>query len=334
MLDLATETFALPIWAAALIAASFAASVALIFSKPSTNGVLAMSARTGVVFMATVLIVWILLERTALTQREAKQRELDARQSELAMRAVAPGSPLACLDAIAGDAVESACEHALFASPQATAAAISYTAARLDLLAQSLAFANIRDSNYAPALLELRQGLESDRFGFVAQVLSLRDSCTPTQCDTFALLNDASRVQANLKERAFDAYVARYASNWSAADGHLAMPSPEAQLAATTSNSATTSSIAPTSAVSTSPSAAPPLRPIGALSHYDFPSASSIPPVSIMTPEPDGPPSSATTASAPTPQRRPSARAAAAPARSSGSTSPQPAASDQGHASQ
>ena len=54
---------------------------------------------------------------------------------DLATRALAPGSALACLDTIAGETVENACEKALFASPEATAAAVSYVAAQLSLLA-------------------------------------------------------------------------------------------------------------------------------------------------------------------------------------------------------
>ena len=46
---------------------------------------------------------------------------------ELAARALVPGSALPCLDAIAGDVVEDACEKAIFASPEATAAAVSAT---------------------------------------------------------------------------------------------------------------------------------------------------------------------------------------------------------------
>src|SRR3569833_897851 len=42
---------------------------------------------------------------------------------------------LACLDALAGDVVETACERAVFASAETTAAAVSYTAAQISRLA-------------------------------------------------------------------------------------------------------------------------------------------------------------------------------------------------------
>src|SRR5215475_3959481 len=128
MLDLATESLALPIWAVALIAASFAVAVLFAFTKPSVD-VLRTSLRAGVVFVAAVLIAWICLDRTATFDHQAERRAIDTRMSELAARALAPGSPLACLDAIAGDAVESACERVLFASPEMTAAAVSYVSA-------------------------------------------------------------------------------------------------------------------------------------------------------------------------------------------------------------
>ena len=41
-------------------------------------------------------------------------------------RAIAPGSALSCLDEMAGEAVEAACEKGVFASPEAVAAAVKY----------------------------------------------------------------------------------------------------------------------------------------------------------------------------------------------------------------
>jgi len=61
--------------------------------------------------------------------RAAEQRALDTRAFELAARAFAPGSALGCLDAIAGEALAGACEKALFATPEATAAARRINAA-------------------------------------------------------------------------------------------------------------------------------------------------------------------------------------------------------------
>lgn len=309
MLDSTTETLAIPIGAIALSAALFAAACVLAFVQNAAFDVLRTLVRTSLVFIGVALVVWIFVDRSAEGARERERRVLEARMSELAIRALTPGSPLACLDAIAGDAVETACEKALFTNPEVTASAVSYVAARLNLLAYGLEIANRSDPGYAAALLVLRQSLESDRFGIVAQVLSLRDSCTPAQCDNFGLLRDTSRVRANLKDRTFDGYVARYAAGWAEHDSRLG---PVAGSIAP----ATTGSIG-------SPQTNGKTRPGIAPSRYDFPSASSIPAVSIMTPEAETPTARAPTASPASnvalPQRKPTPRTAAAPTRATAS---------------
>lgn len=323
MLDLATETFALPIWAVAAIIALFAVATVLAFVQTAAKNVFLTFVRAGVVFVGVVLVVWIFLERTSAQNREAERRALDAHVSELAARAVAPRSPLACLDAIAGDAVETACEQALFASPEVVASALSYVSAKLSLLARGQEFANGSDLTTGSALLALRQSLESDRFGIVAQVLSLRDSCTPAQCDTFTLLHDTSRVRANLKDRTFDGYVTRYAASWSGRDGR-------APLADATGSTGYTGTVNTPASNGAGPAiaGAPLTRPTMAPSRIDFPSASSIPAVSIMTPEPETPaartqaaPTATANANAAAPQRKPVARAASPPTRTPQSVS-------------
>jgi hypothetical protein len=324
MLDLATETFALPIWAVAAIIALFAAATVLAFVQTAAKNVFLTFVRAGVVFVGVVLVVWIFLERTSAQNREAERRALDAHVSELAARAVAPRSPLACLDAIAGDAVETACEQALFAGPEVVASALSYVSAKLSLLARGQEFANGSDLTTGSALLALRQSLESDRFGIVAQVLSLRDSCTPAQCDTFTLLHDTSRVRANLKDRTFDGYVTRYAVSWSGRDGRA----PLADATGSTGYTGTVNTPTSNGAVAATVAGAPLARPTMAPSRIDFPSASSIPAVSIMTPEPEtsaaraqAAPTATANANGTTPQRKPVARAASPPTRASQSVS-------------
>jgi hypothetical protein len=324
MLDLATETFPLPIWAVAAIIALFAVATVLAFVQTAAKNVFLTFVRAGVVFVGVALVVWVFLERTSAQNREAERRALDAHVSELAARAVAPRSPLACLDAIAGDVVETACEQALFASPEVVASALSYVSAKLSLLARGQEFANGSDLTTGSALLALRQSLESDRFGIVAQVLSLRDSCTPAQCDTFTLLHDTSRVRANLKDRTFDSYVTRYSVSWSGR-------APVADATGSTGYTGTANTPASNGAVAATVAGpaiagAPLARPTMAPSRIDFPSASSIPAVSIMTPEPETP--AARTQAAPTaaanaaaPQRKPVARAASPPTRASQSVS-------------
>jgi hypothetical protein len=308
MLDSTTDTFVMPIWVLAASAGSFAAACVLAFDQNAN--LLRTLFRTSLVFIGVALVVWIFVDRSAKGAHEMERRALEARMSELAIRALTPGSPLACLDAISGDTVETACERALFSNPEVTASAVSYVAARLNLLAYGLEIVNRSDPGSASALMALRQSLESDRFGIVAQVLSLRDSCTPAQCDTFALLHDTSRVRANLKDRTFDGYVARYLPNWAERDARLGQPGADTG----SGGPATTGSIVPGS------------RPVIAPSHIDFPSASSIPAVSIMTPEPETATARAPAATpaaaapnAPPPQRKPVARAVAAPARATAS---------------
>jgi hypothetical protein len=318
-LDLATETMMLPMWAAWAAAVLLVALVIIMAALTMTrSGAPAAVAAGRVALLALVVAaVWVFFDRTELHERAAERRALEQRAGELAARALAPGSALACLDAVAGDAVEAACEHALFASPQGVAAAVSYVSERLGLLAAGSALAR-RDSGYEAALAPVRQALEADRFGFLAHVLSVRDNCTPLNCDMLSLLRDPSRVQANLKDRVFDNYVSRYAAEWPARAKGLPVAEGESNL---------TTAAMPAAGAPGAPTVATPLS-----SKYDFPSAASIPPVSIMNPEPGLQPeggaksaapsaASAAPASTPTPPRRPpqagAARAqqAAAPAR-------------------
>jgi hypothetical protein len=227
---------------------------------------------------------------------------------------ITPGSPLACLDAVAGDAVESACEKAVFASPATVAAAVSYVTARLALLSDSIDFARRTGGGYESALATLRVSIESDRYGIVAHVLSVRDSCTPLLCDSYVLFKDPDRVQANLRDRLFDRYVERYTAEWARAP---AAGMPVAETAA--GNNFTTASVPPAAA----PAAAAPAAGATAVApsaKYDFPSAASIPAVSIMSPEPAGPPETkpappAAPAAAPATPRRPAHPAPRAAAR-------------------
>jgi hypothetical protein len=195
----------------------------------------------------------------------AERRAFDIRAQQLNALALAPGSPLACLNALAGDVVETACEKALFGSPASVAAASSYVAAQLALLSSAAAHGPRAGADIDDVLAPLRRSLESDRFGFVAHVLAVRDGCTGQSCKAFALFRDANHLRANLNAAILDRYVERYAALWSAgSDG----PGAEAPPAATASTNA------------------PGARK---MVNIDFPSAASIPAVSIMNPEPSGP---------------------------------------------
>jgi hypothetical protein len=307
-LEFAMGTFALPVWAAGAAAILFIVIGLLTLTRAGTSLAGALVRLTAVVICLAA--AWLLLDRAELRERSAERRALDQRAAELTARAIASGSALACLDAVAGDAVETACERAVFATPESTAAAVSYVSARLALLADAAELVARTAGSHESGLTPLRIALETDRFGIVAHVLSVRDSCTPLLCDSYALLHDASRVQANLREGVFSRLVERYGAEWAAR-----AQKPDTPVAAGAPNIYAT-------AASATPSApgpvATPLSP-----KYDFPSAASIPPVSIMNPEPGMPPDAKPEkpelkpATTPIPPRRPQQAAASArPARS------------------
>ena len=261
------------------------------FRQAGVRGVISLFARAPC--PDRVNLAWTFLDRASVRERMAERRALDQRMGELAAHAIAPHSALACLDAMAGDTVEAACEKAVFASPEAVAAAVSYVAARLTLLGDAAAYAESSDPAYETVVAPMRLALETDRFGIVAHVFAMRDSCTALQCDSLAVLRDTSRVQSNLRERTFDrlhhALRGRLVGAWSAA--------PVAEGGGTPSTLASTGSV--------------PAPGVPVSSRYDFPSAASIPPVSIMNAEPERPrrlqrrPWARTAAAAPIPPRRP-----------------------------
>jgi hypothetical protein len=144
--------------------------------------------------------------------------------------------------------------------------------ARLALLSDAVDYARRSGGGYERALATLRVSIETDRYGIVAHVLSVRDSCTPLLCDSYVLFHDPDRVQANLRDRLFDRYVERYTAEWA-----RAQTTPVAEAPA----NYTTASAPPAAPAAPAATAAAPVS-----SKYDFPSAASIPPVSIMTPEP------------------------------------------------
>lgn len=292
-------SFPYPIWTAA-----FGAAVAVVFVVLVVRmlGGGALMRLTGQVVVAAVVVgaAWLAADRVLRFELASDRHALAQRSASLTAQAVAPGSALACLDAMAGEIADATCEPSLFATPSGVAAAVSYTAARLAFLADAAAFAQRGDRGYEAVIAPLRQALEADRFGLVAHVLAVRDNCTELQCEAFALLRDPRRVQANLKAGTFDALVGRYAAAWPA------KPAP-AVSAAASPPPATPLPVVPPAQVATPPSP-----------QFDFPSAASIPPVSIMNPEP-GPVAAPAPAPRPAgavpvpPRRAPASPRAAAP---------------------
>ena len=256
-LDLSTGTFTLPLWAAGVAAALFVALLVIAVLRAGVTEFGSMFFRVAVIVIA-VVFGWTYVTRTGDRDRADERRSLDQRASELVGRAVAPGSAIACLEATNTETVEGSCERAVFATPETVAAASAYIAARISLLSDAHEFTSRRDQSYESQIAGLRRTIAADRYGLASQVLAVRDGCTADACDAFGLVYDDKKLRANMKDRLFDVTVARYAVNWPTRTRPIASTSPA------------------------SPSS--PVTPPGP--NVQFPSAQSIPPVSIMTAEP------------------------------------------------
>jgi hypothetical protein len=256
----------------------------------------------GALVVVGAVLAWALLDRSSGREHAADRRAFDVRAAELTARAIAPGSPLACLDAVASGPVETGCEKALFASPESIAAAIAYVDARFSLLSAGIALA-ARDPSYEPALQRLRRAIEIDRYGLVAHVLATR-GCNSPGCADLKLLRDPTRVLANMKTRSFDAQVAMHGASWHPPTSALAaIPTPPSGEHAPGLPDQTIGAASPVAAL---PAATPPNVPLS--SRYDFPSSASIPAVSIMNAEPPLPAEPRVAAPPPpAPQPRPAA---------------------------
>jgi hypothetical protein len=307
-LDVATGTFVLMIFSAGVALAVLAVLMRRMLRRTGQSGTAYVWLACGLV-LAGGMISYALFDRVAVQEQAADRRALEARTADLIARSLTPGSALGCLDAVASTVVENACERPLFASPEAVAAAVEYVDARLSLLAPSAVLA-ARDPSYQPMFERLRRGLEADRYGLVAHVLITR-GCNGPDCAELRLLRDPTRVVANMKARAFEASLGAHSLAWQSngSSPGLAsavpsapqpLPIPGAVAPAASGGPAT---IAPSGSAS-----------VGS-SKFDFPSASSIPAVSIMSPEPGAPP--ATEPRPPTPKR-----AAAPPRRQSAREAP------------
>jgi hypothetical protein len=264
--DAAAGTLAVPIWLAGAAAAVLV--VALVLAVARAGGVALINSlfRVGLI-AAVVLGVWLYVQPRGFSATDSnsggERRSLDDRKTALMAGAIAPGSALSCLDEQAGEAVEAACEKAVFASPEAVAAAVKYVAAQLALLNDGSAYAERGDAGYAAELAPLRTAIEFDRFGLVAHVMAEHEGCMADRCDALTRLRDSTRVQSNLRDHTFEERVKKYTAIWNAprpADGLVAAVGPPVALP----GAAGPGTVAP---------------------RYDFPSSKSIPPVSIMAPE-------------------------------------------------
>lgn len=250
------------------------------------------SVANGALTVITLLAIGIAVTTMMRASGIASNQSADPKSSG---QAAASLPALACLDGLAGENVETACEKALFASADSVAAGVSYTAAQITRLA---AFGNAAAATkvMTPELNALRRTIERDRYGLVAQVLKTREGCTlSSACPFYQSLTNSAQISSNMSENLYDGIVGRYASSWNAAPVL-----------------ATAGSSSPVAALGTVP---PPGRPVSG----DFPSAASIPPINIMTPE--------TAPQGAQADRRPSEPAASPPARSAPAAviNPQPA---------
>jgi hypothetical protein len=244
--------------------------------------------------------VGLALDRLNARDLAAEARAIEARAFELKVRAATSGSPLACLEATTDRMLQDACEKAVFATAESTAAAVSYVAAQLSVLSAGGKHARDGSLSHSTEMATLRRAIELDRFGIVAHVLAMRTSCRPDACDLFPLLDDSSRISANLAEQPFEGHVKSHMAEWS--------------------NATRGSPVVNFSAAPTSPTSVV-VRPASKLF---FPSASSIPSINIMASEPATPAASQkpheTTASAdaaPRPRKPPRATPAPQPATAS-----------------
>src|SRR5580692_3544349 len=287
----------LRLWIAAGSAAVLVAICAVAFNGLRTN-----LARTGVVVLGVVVgaaMIWALLGSPVAQDHGADRRALELRAQELNLRTLAPGSALACLDAVAGENVDAACEKALFASAATVAAATSYAVARLEVVSDMAAYVKHGGRDIDGALLPLRHSLETDAYGFLAHALAVRDGCTPQNCKALDVLADASRVRANLNGQTLDRYLDRYLTAWARQPDS---PGPVADAATPSQPTYQQGAPGPHKMV-----------------NIDFPTAASIPPVSIMNPEPGTKPAPASAAAAanPNPQAPAATTASAPPAKKS-----------------
>ena len=239
---------AFPIWLT-LAAAGFFGLIALITLVRAEKSV-----ANGALTVITLLAIGIAV---AATIRGYGPASRSASAEVQAAASTVPNLPvLSCIDDLAGEVVGAACEKVVFGSPEATAAAVNYTASLVTRLT-ALGDVATAKPNMTTEMLAIRRALERDRYGLVAQVLTARDGCTQTQCPAFRSFMDSRQIAANMSDRVYELLVGRYSPSWNAP---------------------------PAAAVPVA--ALPPSVPTGRPTNAEFPSSANTPAVSIMTPEP------------------------------------------------
>ena len=261
-IESASGDLALPLWmAGALAAFFFVVCVVALNREGPTRG---MRALVASILVAAGALVTLALMQGHGASSAAERSLLVSRIIDLSARAMTQASPLACLVAPAGETVEQSCEKSLFATPETTAAALSFVGMQIALLAQAAEV----DAVAEPVVLGLRRVVETDRYGLAAQVFALRHGCVSEQCPAFAVLKDGARVRANLKMQKYDVVMRRYSSGWPAGQAPV-MAQSIGPLPAFLNGIVDPASLATNGS-----------------SGIEYPSSASIPPISIMNAEP------------------------------------------------
>lgn len=290
----------LPMWATLIAAAFFALLVLVVLlraDKTMANGALAVIALLAIGIAST----------TTVRGFGPPSRTADpAVEVRGAAQHVALAPALACLDGLAGESVEAACEKAVFGTPDTAAAAVSYTAGQV-----SRVIAAGSGRTLTPELQVLKRTVERDRFGLVAQVITVRDRCVATDCPLFRALSDTNQIKANMNDRLYDALVTRHSSSWTSAAAPAAAPA-----------ASVLSGVPPMS----------PNIPTGRPNTVDFATSAAIPPVNIMTADPPAQPAAARSAGQP--QAAPSASPKSTNAQAQAKRAPQAAPATSGQSQQ
>jgi hypothetical protein len=262
------ESWASPLWIAVGSASFLVIIICALVLRRSQTGRSSVVERLALIGLGAALtgsLTWACLDGVGM---RSERNVLVMRAERLTAQAIAVRSPLACLDPLAGDAVEGACEKAVFASPESVAAATSYVAVQFALLADMSDYRKHGGADVDRDLLQLRRALEADPFGFLAHVLVVRDGCTSDNCPALAVLHDPSHVRTNLIARTLDHFVDHYREFWGKAPDVPVAAATDAPAGQAEANGAGRHKV---------------------VVNIDFPSAASIPPISIMNPEPKGP---------------------------------------------
>jgi hypothetical protein len=280
-LDHLWRSASLPMWAA-LAAGGFFALLLLITLVRAER-----SFANGALTVITLLAVGVAVAATIRGFGLPGMPSMTSSPASPPPPAMAALPAMSCIDDLAGETVLTACEKTLFGSPESTAAAIAYAAAQITRLT-SLGDTATVNANLTPEVESLRRSIERDRYGLMAYVLTARDHCSPQACAAFRSLANSRQISTNMEDRVYEGLVMRYSASWGA---------PPSMPATAAMPSGAMAALPP-------PAGMPSGKPTTMI---DFPSASSTPPVNIMTPEPGSPGSAA--------PPRAAAPAAGAPAR-------------------